>query len=140
MISLDDKILEWEYYIFHAYTIWHYVDTGFDDILRKYNRDFVLLAAWNSQTWHNFSLIFLIFLFLKYFFYQFKHFIGTFFLVFYSNSSVFFVVLFLKIFLHLRILLVPHFFTVYFNFRIFFVLHFWYASWISVFSWYLAFW
>ena len=137
MVSLDDTILEWEYYIFHAYTIWHYVDTGFDDILCKYNRDLVLLVAGNCQPCHNFSY----FLDISAFdiFYQFQHFIGTFFLIFYFNIRVFFAALSLKIFLHLRIFLVPHFLIVYFNFRIFLYLRFWYASCISGFSWYYTF-
>ena len=121
IISLDDTILEWEYYIFHACTIWHYVDTSFNGILSKYNRDLVLHAPGNCQLCHNF----LCFLDISVFdiFYKFQYFLGTFFLIFYFNFRFFFVALPLKIFLHLRIFLVPHFSIVYFNFRIFLYLH-----------------
>ena len=87
MISLDDTILEWEYYIFHAYTIWHYLDTGFDDILCKYNRGLVLFAARNCQPCHNFFC----FLDISVFdiFYQFQHFVDIFFLIFYFNFKIF---------------------------------------------------
>ena len=117
MISLDDTILEWEYYIFHAYTIWHYVDTGFDDILCKNNRDLVLLVLQETVNLVTIFFVFLASLFLI-FFINFSILLVPF-LIFYFNFSVFFVALPLKMFLHLRIFSVPHFLIVYFHFRVF---------------------
>ena len=134
MFSLDVTILKWEYYIFHAYTMWHYVVTcGFDDILSKCNREAVLIVAGNCQPCHNF--FFLIYLFLI-FFINFRILLIPF---FYFNLKVILEALLLKIFLLLRILLEPYFLIVYFNSRIFLYLHFWYACYISEFSWYFAF-
>ena len=118
MISVDDTILESEHYIFHAYTIWDYVDTGFDDIFCKYNRDFVLLVLLETVNHVTIFFVFLISMFLI-FFINFSILLIP--LIVYFNFRVFFVEPPLEIFLHLKIFLVPHFLIFYFNFGIFFV-------------------
>ena len=57
MISLDNSILQLECDIFHAYTIWHCVDKGFDDILCKHNKILILLVERNTRPCHIFFFV-----------------------------------------------------------------------------------
>ena len=60
MISLDDRILQWEYDIFQAWITQHCVNAGFNGILSKYNRILVLPIARISQPCRFFFLILMI--------------------------------------------------------------------------------
>ena len=124
---------------FSCLLIWHDVDTGFDDVFCKCNRNlfyqyFLSTSAFSGYLLFCYSIlisgVFLalplnIFLHLRIFL------ISLFFLIVYFDFRFFFVALPFKISLLLSIFMVHHFLIVYYNFRIFF--------WANIFDMAFAF-